>query len=258
MTVETLSSLVAAFPAPVLVIGPDDLVIEMNEPVVALLGENLAGRHHVSVLRQPGLLSQIEKARATGASRQANFLHLRNGTETRYLVHIANLPAGRLLLTFEDRGEYEGVGRMRSDFVANVSHELRTPLTALVGYIETLQGPAQNDPEAQERFLASMAQVAGRMTRLVDDLLSLSRVEATARVKLTAVVALDVLLRQTVEELEAMLPNLDPHLKFDPTIKDWGITGDAGQLRQLIVNLVENAAKYGGTAGPVDIGISGA
>ncbi len=145
---------------------------------------------------------------------------------------------------------------MRRDFIANLSHELRTPLTALLGFIETLRGPARDDDAARDRFLAIMQREAGRMARLVDELLSLSRVEArrtrppdpTCRARTlieSAIASLAPTAAASGVELVAALPPAEVT-----------VPGDANQLRQVVLNLVENAIKYEAATGTVDIALS--
>jgi two-component system, OmpR family, phosphate regulon sensor histidine kinase PhoR len=142
---------------------------------------------------------------------------------------------------------------MRADFVANASHELRTPLSTLIGFIETLQGPAADDSDAQRRFLAIMQQQAERMSRLVDDLLSLSRIELNEHLPPTDHLALSGLLKTLSATLElkaaahGMVIDLDVPDDLPP------ILGDAEQLAQVFQNLIDNAIKYGGPNTPITI-----
>jgi two-component system phosphate regulon sensor histidine kinase PhoR len=157
---------------------------------------------------------------------------------------------------------------MRRDFVANVSHELRTPLTAVLGFIETLRGPARNDPAAQDRFLSIMEDEARRMNRLVSDLLSLSRVEAAERMRPSEVVDLGAVLEGTVAAMRptAELSGNEIVLSVEPSINGAAagegtetrslILGDRDQLMQVFLNLTENALKYGGPNRPVDLSLS--
>src|SRR5918994_1176922 len=145
------------------------------------------------------------------------------------------------------------IERIRSDFVANASHELKTPLTALRGFIDTLAGPARDDPEARERFLKTMAGEAARMSRLVDDLLSLSRIEQSEhrrpseRVDLTD--CLETVVRSLLPYAEERQASLDLRLA-EPLP---AAIADRDQLVQLLTNLIDNAIKYGGAAGEVTI-----
>ncbi|MFV0302806.1 MAG: sensor histidine kinase, partial [Paracoccus sp. (in: a-proteobacteria)] len=157
------------------------------------------------------------------------------------------------LIALADGSAIEQAGQMRRDFVANVSHELRTPLTALIGFIETLRGPARDDADARSRFLGIMETEAGRMNRLVGDLLSLSRVESDERHRPSGRVELAGLIRGVIDTLaqraEAAGVRLQPDL---PGGEVW-VTGDADQLVQVFQNLIENALKYGGSGGWVGI-----
>jgi two-component system phosphate regulon sensor histidine kinase PhoR len=148
------------------------------------------------------------------------------------------------------------VGQMRRDFVANVSHELRTPLTALIGFLETLKGPARNDPEGQARFLSIMEAEAQRMNRLVDDLLSLSRVEAEERVRPTARINLGDLVRSTLHGLVPLAKDGGVTLEMALPAVPVTVPGDDDQLRQVLSNLVENAIKYSGTGAQVTVALS--
>ena len=146
------------------------------------------------------------------------------------------------------------IERMRSDFVANASHEIRTPLASIQGFIETLRGPAKHDPKARESFLEIMAEEAARMARLVDDLLSLSRVELAAlqppRERCDPREA--VLLRRSTGRGRRPSKNrVTLAVELPPSLPP--IIGDADQLHQLFVNLIDNAIKYGGEGNTVRI-----
>jgi two-component system phosphate regulon sensor histidine kinase PhoR len=145
---------------------------------------------------------------------------------------------------------------MRRDFVANVSHELRTPLTTLSGFIETLQGPAREDEAARKRFLGIMSKEAARMNRLVDDLLSLSRVESDERMRPIEQVELNTLLQSCIITMAAPAKSekVDITLQGDES-SEYFIQGDEDQLRQVFNNLLENAIKYGGANGRITVGI---
>jgi two-component system phosphate regulon sensor histidine kinase PhoR len=134
---------------------------------------------------------------------------------------------------------------MRADFAANASHELKTPLSALIGFIETLRGPARGDPKAQDRFLGLMAAQAERMSRLVNDLLALSSIEQAEHAPATAPVALAAVARVAAQSLEtrAEARRMTIEIVADPDLPP--VPGDADQIAQLIQNLLDNALKYG-------------
>jgi two-component system phosphate regulon sensor histidine kinase PhoR len=158
---------------------------------------------------------------------------------------------GQALVVLSDRTRERAVERMRADFVANASHELRTPLASLAGFVETLRGAAADDPAAQQRFLAIMAEQATRMNRLIDDLLGLSRVELSEHtppsesVDLAAVVArvLPVFEMRLGERGVTLAREIAPDLPL--------VVADGEQMAQVVTNLVDNAIKYGREGGTV-------
>jgi len=145
---------------------------------------------------------------------------------------------------------------MRADFIANASHELRTPLAALLGFIETLQGPAKNDPAAREKFLAIMQGQATRMARLIDDLLSLSRIELNAHLQPNTAVDLAPIVRQVVDGLQTLARDRDVEIKVSVPPEALGVFADRDELIRALENLVENALKYGAAGKRVDVTLS--
>jgi two-component system phosphate regulon sensor histidine kinase PhoR len=206
------------------------------------------------------LIEAIDRAIATNQPERAHFSE-RVPAERWYEVHVvpvrppAVAPGGRtlLLLTFHDLTPLYLVEQMRADFVANASHELRTPLAALSGFIETLQGPARDDPAAREKFLGIMQGQAGRMARLIDDLLSLSRIELRAHLNPDQPLDLLAIVRQVLDDLQTLARERGVQLTLaappDPLI----VRGDRDELIRLFENLVENALKYGASGKRVEV-----
>ncbi len=250
MPTERIAAVIDALPVPVMLIGPDDRVRAANAAVTAILGPNLFGNHYITAVRQPGVIAAIAETRSNGTARVTRFTGRDGAKDTVYSVAVA-VAGDDIALTFEDQTAAEAAGQMRRDFVANVSHELRTPLTALLGFIETLKGAARDDAAARDRFLDIMENEATRMTRLVNDLLSLSRVEEDERVRPREHVDLGLLLLSVIKGLEpqAQAAGVVVTLEQDGTEKE--VPGDAGQLAQVFTNLVENAIKYGASDGQV-------
>jgi len=163
---------------------------------------------------------------------------------------------GDLLVVLEDATERMAVARMRADFVANASHELRTPLASLTGFIETLQGPARGDAEAGSRFLAIMLEQAERMRRLIDDLLSLSRVEMRAHLQPTGTVDLVAVVRHVADALSPLAVDLAMTVNIDAPADPVLVRGDRDELIQVLENLIENGLKYGESGKRLDIAVT--
>ncbi len=254
-----LFPLIAALPIPALLIGPSERIDAINPLAAAMFGHDGTGRHYITVLRQPGVLDIIEQTLRDAQTRTTRYLGTEAGRDTTWNVTAAAVTTATARLTlvcFEDTTAVEQAGQMRRDFIANLSHELRTPLTALLGFIETLRGPARDDSAARDRFLAIMQREAGRMARLVDELLSLSRVEAEERVRPTQPVALVALIESAVASLAPTAAASGVDLVMALPKEEVTVPGDANQLRQVVLNLVENAIKYGGGDRTVDITLS--
>ncbi|BCG91088.1 MULTISPECIES: ATP-binding protein [unclassified Mesorhizobium] len=160
------------------------------------------------------------------------------------------------VLVFKDQSETRRIDRMRADFIANASHELRTPLASIAGFIETLRGPARNDPAAREQFLQIMQNQTGRMARLIDDLLSLSRLEMKPYLK----PGTEVDLRQTVDSvIDSLAPLARENsvaIERDFAKGPLNVPGDRDELFQVFENLLENACKYGQSGGRVLVSIA--
>ncbi|MCO5132111.1 MAG: ATP-binding protein [Xanthobacteraceae bacterium] len=214
-------------------------------------------------LRTPEIVAALREVAAGATARRVPFVE--HAPVERWMeVAITPVEApttfgGRdfcMLMTFHDRTPLRRAEEMRADFVANASHELRTPLAALSGFIDTLQGPARDDAPARERFLGIMHAQASRMARLIDDLLSLSRVELSAHVRPDARIDLIPLLRQVIDGLEPLAREravaIETELPAEPAI----IAGDREELLRLFENLVENGLKYGASGGRVAVSLT--
>ena len=247
--------LMAAIPAPMLHLSSDGTIQEANDAAKALFGGWMLGRNHVAVLRQPQLLALIEAGYAEGRSGEARFVVSGQAGQTVFRVQATVLPNG-ILLHFEDITHLREAEEMRRDFVANVSHELRTPLTAILGFIETLRGPARSDPAAQDRFLGIMEDEARRMNRIVSDLLSLSRVEGQERIQPDDNVALNELILSAAAALRPQAEEADSRIAVEGTEATVTVRGDPDQLMQVLMNLMENALKYGGKGQDVTVRLS--
>jgi two-component system phosphate regulon sensor histidine kinase PhoR len=241
-------TIIDGVPLPCVLIGRDERILAANLAARSLFGAGILGRHYLVAMRQPALLDAVEGTLRHGQPGQARHVVTGPSSEATYRVTVSPVSGegqGGVLCAFEDITAAEKIGQMRRDFVANVSHELRTPLTALLGFIETLQGPARDDAAARARFLGIMAREAMRMNRLVRDLLSLSRVEAEERVRPTERVDIAAIAGSVATTLRPMAEAAGVVLQLDGLDAPALVTADADQMTQVLHNLVENAVKYG-------------
>ena len=160
------------------------------------------------------------------------------------------------MLAIRDLTPAQRLERMRADFVANASHELRTPLASLTGFIETLQGPARDDTKAREKFLATMAEQARRMARLIDDLLSLSRIELKAHVQPDTEIDLVPVVRHVVDALQPIAAANGVEIRADLAAGPFRMLADRDEITQVFQNIVENAVKYGRGGKFVDVSLA--
>jgi two-component system phosphate regulon sensor histidine kinase PhoR len=245
---------------PAFVLAPGSIVKFQNRAAAERFGAVNRGAHLSSLLRSPAILELVNTATVSGSAHSIDYIE-KVPSERWYRVRIAPMTgiAGLrgdselFLLTFRDQSKARRMDRMRSDFIANASHELRTPLASLTGFIETMRGPARDDPEARERFLGIMHEQAGRMTRLVDDLLSLSRLELKAHVTPTDRVDLIPLLRHVADTLKPLANDLGVVIRIDLPDTPVVVQGDNDELIQVFENLIENACKYGKSGGKVEV-----
>ena len=258
-----VAATLGALDMPAFVLGSDAAVLFQNKSAERAFGTIAPGTHITARLRSPGILDMVRETITTGEPNQIEHSE-RLPSERVYILRIAPIApvrvagpgpeAGQLyLLSFRDVSELRSIDRMRSDFVANASHELRTPLASLRGFIETIQGPARNDPKAQERFLGIMFDQATRMSRLVDDLLSLSRLEVKSHIAPDQSVDLRPLLGHVRDSLLPLAGDLGVDIRMHLPEGRVEVLGDRDELVQVFENLIENACKYGQEGKVVDV-----
>jgi two-component system phosphate regulon sensor histidine kinase PhoR len=239
-----------SLPAPVLLLDVNERLLFANSPMRDVLGQDIAGKHVSSALRNPLVLAAIGGTADTGEPGGAPFV-LPVPIERHYEAYTARVDGGMVALLLHDITAIRRSEQMRADFVANASHELRTPLAAVSGFIETLRGHARDDAAAQEQFLGIMAVEAARMRRLIDDLLSLTRIELNEHVRPEAHVALEPIVRQAAAALTplAAAEGITVTVRSGAGLPE--IRGEHDELVQLFQNLIHNAIKYGRQDGEV-------
>jgi two-component system, OmpR family, phosphate regulon sensor histidine kinase PhoR len=263
--IEADEQILEALHDPLVLIGADRQVVRANQAARGLFGERIVERDLAAVLRNPHVLSAVDAVLGGGGSRNLEF-SLPVPVERVFEARIMPFRRGdggegderdtTVILTLHDITAIKRSEQMRADFVANASHELRTPLSSLLGFIETLRGPARDDPEAQERFLAIMNDQARRMSRLVSDLLSLSRIELDEHTQPTGPADLGVVLRTVIAGLELKAQGRRIHIRLEAPGEIPPVTGDEDQLSQVFQNLIDNAVKYGRERTEVTVTVS--
>jgi two-component system, OmpR family, phosphate regulon sensor histidine kinase PhoR len=258
------AQLVEAMPEPAVIVGPDGRATAANKPARDLLPALKVGDPFVLALRAPDVLDARRRVMASGEAETVLWSE-RVPVERLFDVCVAPLATSpgevvATLLTLRDLTEARRVERLRVDFIANASHELRTPLASLLGFIETLQGSARDDAKARDRFLAIMREQGRRMSRLIEDLLSLSRIEQKQHVRPETVVDLAQTTRSVVDALTPMAKDLGVEIRLSAP-QPTPVVGDRDELLRVAENLIENAIKYGVRAdsegaGLVDVAVT--
>ena len=258
---EPLEAVIAGVPDPVIALDRNGRVLTVNESARSLAPALRLGEPVSLALRMPELIEAIGRAYATGDEQRVEYSErvpidrwfevIVKPVRRDPKLHMPDL----VLMTFHDLTPLRRVEEMRADFVANASHELRTPLAALSGFIETLQGSARDDAKARERFLPIMQEQARRMARLIDDLLSLSRIELNAHRRPDTPVDLVPIVRQVADGLQTLARDRGVTVHIDAA-NAMRVPGDRDELVRVFENLVENALKYGAAGKRVDIGFS--
>jgi two-component system phosphate regulon sensor histidine kinase PhoR len=255
-----IESLIGGLPGAAIVLDRDGRVVAFNAAASGIAPSLRRGEPALIILRMPELVDAIRRATASRTPQRVEFFErvpLDRWFEAFVTpVKLANAGDARadiLLMTFNDLTPLRRVEEMRADFIANASHELRTPLAALLGFIETLQGPAKNDLAAREKFLAIMQGQATRMARLIDDLLSLSRIELNAHLQPNTPLDLAPVVKQVADGLQTLARDRDVTIKVVAPSDELIVLGDRDELVRALENLVENALKYGAAGKRVDI-----
>jgi len=256
------SVIVDALSDPAVVLDEIGSVLHHNPQVVDLYPRVRIGSPVTMLSREPDLLTAIDSVRDTN-ERITVQLHERvpvtrrmSAIITRINIEGQNAGAPAILIVLRDLTDQEQHAQMRTDFIAHASHELRTPLASLKLIVETLQGPARGDPEKRERFLSMMLEQATRMSQLIDDLLSLSRVEMRAHLTPRDSLEICELAEGVVRSLEPLADSHQISLKIDVPVDPIHVRGESAEIAQVLQNLVQNAIRYGEPNGTAEVSVS--
>ncbi|TPL05218.1 MULTISPECIES: ATP-binding protein [unclassified Mesorhizobium] len=251
--------LAAAVADPLIIFDRSAAMVHANAAAFAAFGGLAPGMSLALKFRAPEMQALLDGILSGQVAADAVDYTEKLPVERTYRVSASTVghATGLYVLVFKDQSETRRIDRMRADFIANASHELRTPLASIAGFIETLRGPARNDPAARDQFLQIMQNQTGRMARLIDDLLSLSRLEMKPYLR----PGTEVDLRQTIDSVIDSLGPLagengvviEREFANGPLV----VPGDRDELFQVFENLLENACKYGQSGGRVTVSIAG-
>jgi two-component system phosphate regulon sensor histidine kinase PhoR len=258
---QSVDSLIGALPIAAIALDRTARVLAFNAAASDIAPALRLGESALIALRMPELIDAIRRAAASGEAQRVEYVE-RVPLDRWFEVFVTPVQPGvgatadrfdLLLVTFNDLTPLRRVEEMRADFVANASHELRTPLAALSGFIDTLQGPARDDAPARQRFLPIMQAQATRMARLIDDLLSLSRIELNAHLRPQTPIDLVPIVGQVADGLETLARDRDVKVLINAPDAPLIVLGDRDELLRIFENLVENALKYGASGKRIEI-----
>lgn len=248
---DTTRAILDCIDEPLLLLDEACRVVFANPATHSLIRSDPTGKRLATVLRTPELLESIERVLGGSGAETVPFT-IPVPVERFFEAQVSRTAGQLLLVRIRDVSKIRRSEQLRADFVANASHELRTPLASLTGFIDTLRGHAKDDPAARERFLEIMSSEASRMRRLIEDLLSLNRIEMNEHIPPSAEVDVVTLVRDAAEVLKPLADS--EHMQID--IEEHGplnAIGDRDELTQVFQNLIHNAIKYGREGGHVRV-----
>jgi len=251
--------IIESLPVPILFVGHDKQVVSANRAARTIVGEKPVGRTLSTVTRDPGVLDAADSVLAGSEGAEVE-LSIIDALTRHFLAQVLPIRAPEgdgtaIIIALQDLTAAKRIDQTRSDFIANVSHELRTPLSSLIGFIETLQGPARDDTAARERFLVLMQEQTARMLRLIGDLMSLSRIELHEHSRPSGRVDVASAAQRVVEVMQIRAKQKSVGLRLEMPDRPAPAIGEDDEIMQVIQNLVDNAVKYSPEGSKVTVAV---
>ena len=236
----------------VIILSKFNIIVYANKAAINNFGSNLEGHHITASIRISELLDQIDQHRSDNQIKIIN-VEIKNPIFKYYKISISPIQSEQILLVFKDFTEIQKSQLIRSDFIANASHNLKTPLVSIKGFLETIEDSAKDDPRSQKKFIEIMKMEANKMEILIEDLMTLSRIEQQEHIsinnKINLIKVIDdviVLISKRIKEKKIFLKlSLDDNQKF--------VIGDAEKLSTLFLNLIDNAIKFSSPGKAIEI-----
>lgn len=249
------------FAEAVIIINRQERILYANPAAQSLFDLEEPGRSLSSLIRDPGVRGLVTDMLA-GDKPDPVIYHVETPVERHIRVMGSPIMSDsegkavrRAIIVFYDITDIVRVNTMRADFLANASHELKTPVASLLGYIETLRGHAKDDPDAQETFLGIMQEQAERMQRLIDDLLSLRRIEMVEHIMPTETADLYLATRAAIESVKPLAKNRGVKVKYSGP-KEMPVTGIQDELVQVVLNILDNALEFTPEGGQINLSMT--
>jgi len=238
----------------IIILNVFNVIIYANKSASNNFGEKLEGKHISAAVRISDLLDKIDQHREDKKIRIVN-VEIKNPLFKFYKTTISNIQSEQILLVFKDFTEVQKSQLIRSDFIANVSHNLKTPLVSIKGFLETIEDSAKDDPLSQKKFIEIMKLEANKMETLIEDLLTLSRIEQQEHILINNKVNIKKIIEDVVVLISKRIKKKKISLKVDLDEDQKFVIGDPEKLSILFLNLIDNAIKFSNPLKTIEIKI---
>ena len=238
----------------IIILNLFNVIIYANKSATNNFGEKLEGKNISAAVRISDLLDKIDQHREDKKLRIVN-IEIKNPIFKFYKTSISNIQSEQVLLVFKDFTEVQKSQIIRSDFIANVSHNLKTPLVSIKGFLETIEDSAKDDPLSQKKFIEIMKLEANKMETLIEDLMTLSRIEQQEHILINNKVNIKKIIEDVIVLISKRIKKKKISLKVDLDDNQKFVIGDPEKLSILFLNLIDNAIKFSNPLKTIEIKI---